>query len=67
MILTLCTKLGEAPQECVSCHCRLTTNHILVDVLNTIFQIYKNIALQLFNNVSQNKIISFIKRARLYT
>ena len=64
---------GEPPPECVTCNCRLTISHILVDCIEYDFFrliLFKsNFTLTLtdiFNNVSPNKIISFIKRAGLY-
>ena len=54
---------GEPPPECVTCNCRLTISHILIACIEyDFFQIDF-----IFNNVSPNKIISFITRARLYT
>ena len=48
---------GEPPPECVTCNCRLTISHILVDCIEYFFFSLTDI----FNNVSPNKIISFIK------
>ena len=63
--------MGEPPPECVTCSCRLTISHILVDCIEyDIFRMIlfeNNVTLRdIFNNVSPNKIISFIKRAGLY-
>ena len=60
---------GEPPPECVT---RLTISHILVDCIEyDFFRLIlfdNNFTLtDIFNNVSQNKIISFIKRAGLYS
>ena len=62
---------GEPPPECVTCQCRLSINHILVECIEyDIFRLIlfdNNVTLKdIFNNVSPNKIISFIKRAGLY-
>ena len=62
---------GEPPPECVTCSCHLTISHILVDCIEYDFFRYllfeNNFTLtDIFNNVSPNKIISFIKRAGLY-
>ena len=62
---------GEPPPECVTCNCRLTISQILVDCIEYDFFILilfeNNFTLtDIFNNVSPNKIISFIKRAGLY-
>ena len=61
----------EPPPECVTCNCRLTISHILVDCIEYDFFRWilfeNNFTLtDIFNNVSPNKIISFIKRAGLY-
>ena len=63
---------GEPPPECVTCGCRLTISHILVDCIEYDFfgliMFDNNFTLtDIFNNVSPNKIISFIKRAALYS
>ena len=62
---------GEPPSECVTCNCRLTISHILVDCIE--YDFFRLILFEnnftltdIFNNVSPNKIISFIKRAGLY-
>ena len=62
---------GEPPQVCVTCSCRLTISHILVDCIE--YDFFRLILFEnnftltdIFNNVSPNKIISFIKRAGLY-
>ena len=62
---------GEPPPECVTCNFRLTISHILVDCI--VYDFFKLILFEnnftltdIFNNVSPNKIISFIKRAGLY-
>ena len=62
---------GESPPDCVTCDCRLTTSHILVDCIE--YDFFRLILFEnnftltdIFNNVSPNKIISFIKRAGLY-
>ena len=62
---------GEPPPECVTCNCRLTISHILVDCIE--YDFFRLILFEnnftltdIFNNVSPNKIISFIKRAGLY-
>ena len=62
---------GKPPPESVTCGCRLTISHILVDCIE--YDFYRLILFDnnftltdIFNNVSPNKIISFIKRARLY-
>ena len=59
---------GEQPPECVTCSCRLTISHILVDCI--VYDFFRLILFEnnltltdIFNNVSPNKIISFIKRA----
>ena len=62
---------GEPPPECVTCNCHLTISHILVDCIEYDFfrliLFENNVTLtDIFNNVSPNKIISFIKRAGLY-
>ena len=62
---------GDPPPECVTCNCRLTISHILVDCIEyDLFRLIlfeNNLTLtDIFNNVSPNKIISFIKRAGLY-
>ena len=63
---------GEPPPECVTCNCRLTISYILVDCIE--YDFFRLILFEnnftltdIFNNVSPNKIISFIKRAGLYT
>ena len=62
---------GEPPPECVTCNYRLTISHILVDCIE--YDFFRLILFEnnftltdIFNNVSPNKIISFIKRAGLY-
>ena len=62
---------GDPPPECVTCDCRLTISHILVDCIE--YDFFRLILFEnnftltdIFNNVSPNKIISFIKRAGLY-
>ena len=62
---------GEPPPECVTCNCRLTISHILVDCIE--YDFFRLILFEnnftltdIFNNVSPNKIISFIKTAGLY-
>ena len=62
---------GDPPPECVTCDCRLTISHILVDCIEYDFfrliLFENNFTLSdIFNNVSPNKIISFIKRTGLY-
>ena len=61
----------EPPPECVTCNYRLTISHILVDCIE--YDFFRLILFEnkftltdIFNNVSPNKIISFIKRAGLY-
>ena len=49
----------EPSPECVTCCCRPTICHIVVDCIEYDFT-------DIFNNVSPNKIISFIKRAGVY-
>ena len=61
---------GDPPPECVMCDCHLTIS-ILVDCIEYDFfrliLFENNFTLSdIFNNVSPNKIISFIKRAGLY-
>ena len=56
---------GESAPECVTCHCRLTMNRILVDCIEyDIFGLIlfdNNITLKdIFNNVSPDNIISLI-------
>ena len=62
---------GEPPPEYVTCNCRLTISHIFVDCIE--YNFFRLILFEnnftltdIFNNVSPNKIISFIKRAGLY-
>ena len=62
---------GGPPPECVTCNCRLTISHILVDCIE--YDFFRLILFEnnftltdIFNNVSPNKIISFIKTAGLY-
>ena len=62
---------GEPPPVCVTCNCHLTISHILVDCIE--YDFFRLILFEnnftltdIFNNVSPNKIISFIKRAGLY-
>ena len=62
---------GDPPPECVTCDCHLTISHILVDCIE--YDFFRLILFEnnftltdIFNNVSPNKIISFIKRAGLY-
>ena len=62
---------GQPHPECVMCSCRLTISHILVDCIE--YDFFRLILFEnnftltdIFNNVSPNKIISFIKRAGLY-
>ena len=62
---------GEPPPECVTCNCHLTISHILVDCIE--YDLFRLILFEnnftltdIFNNVSPNKIISFIKRTGLY-
>ena len=57
---------GEPPPECVTCNCRLTISHILVDCIE--YDFFRLILFEtnftltdIFHNVSPNKIISFIK------
>ena len=59
---------GDPPPECVTCCCRLTISHILVDCIEYYFfrliLFDNNFTLtDIFNNVSLNKIISFIKKS----
>ena len=53
------------------CNCRLTISHMLVDCIEYDFfrlNLFANnlTSTDIFNNVSPNKITSFIKRAGLY-
>ena len=62
---------GEPTPECVTCGYRLTISHILVDCIEyDLFRLIlfdNNFTLtDIFNNVSPNKIISFVRRAGLY-
>ena len=62
---------GEPPPECVTCNCRLTISHILVDCIEyDFFRLIlfdTNLPLtDIFSNVYPNKIISFIKKNGLY-
>lgn len=61
----------EPPPECVTCQCRLTIQHILVDCIEYDFfrtDLFKdNVTLySIFKNVSPDTIILFVKRAFFY-
>ena len=62
---------GNPPPECATCNFRLTISHILVDCIE--YDFFRLILFEnnftltdIFNNVSPNKIMLFIKRAGLY-
>ena len=62
---------GEPPPECLTCQCRLTIEHVLVECIEYDFfrPIYfgNHVTLKdVFANVSVNAIISFIKRTHLF-
>ena len=66
-----CSRVSGSEAVLITCNCRLTISHILVDCIE--YDFFRLILFEnnftltdIFNNVSPNKIISFIKRAGLY-
>ena len=62
---------GEPPPECLTCQCRLTIEHVLVECIEYDFfrPIYFGnhvILKDIFDNVSADAIISFMKRTHLF-
>ena len=62
---------GEPSPECTTCECQLTIQHILVDCIEYDFfrseLFVNNTTLKdIFDNVSSDDIIMFIKRAHLF-
>ena len=62
---------GEPPPECTTCECQLTIQHILVDCIEydfirpELFDVNTTLK-EIFDNVSSDDIITFIKRAHLF-
>ena len=62
---------GEPPPECTTCECQLTIQHILVDCIEydfirpELFDVNTTLK-DIFDNVSSDDIITFIKRAHLF-
>ena len=62
---------GDPPPECTTCECQLTIQHILVDCIEYDFirpELFGNNTRlkDIFDNVSSDDIIMFIKRAHLF-
>ena len=62
---------GEPPPECTTCECQLTIQHILVDCIEYDFirpELFGNNTTlkDIFDNVSSDDIVMFIKRAHLF-